>query len=379
MANKKTNILYLISTLKRNGPNNQLYYLIKHLDRTLFNPLILTLSPEIADSLKNSFVEDLNVRVESLNLSRFMGLFLAQQRVKSLINKYNIHILHTQGVRADRLSSSIDSTVIRLSTVRNYPQYDYPMKFGKLKGNLMLFFHRKSLHKLDLCIGVSNSVKDNLNTVLRIAKVKSVINGVDTDNYFRPDKSVKQQLRKQLSLPERAKIWISSGQLDNRKDPGLILDAFLNCFDASKEHCLVFIGSGPYEDELEKKTKGAKNVILPGRVKNVVDYLQASDYYVSASKAEGMPNAVMEAMACGLPVLLSDIAPHREIHNFDNACGVLFETSNHDSLIEAFNKVLLKDYDKQSNASVEIINNYLSAKQMSLNYQQVYEDMINQG
>ncbi len=379
MSNKKINILYLISTLKRNGPNNQLYYLIKHLDRSLFNPTILTLSPEITDSLKNSFVENLNVTVESLNLSRVLGLFLAKQRVKRLLTEHNIHILHTQGVRADRLSSLFNGDMIRLSTVRNYPQYDYPMKYGKVKGSLMLLMHRKALQKLDLCVGVSGSVKQNLHDVLKISKTKAVLNGVDTEKYFRPDNSRKIALRSQLNLPEGSIIWISSGHLASRKDPGLILDAFRRHFGESAEHCLVFLGSGPLEAEMKIKSKGAKNVLFPGQVKNVVDYLQAGDFYVSASKAEGMPNAVMEGMACGLPVLLSNIGPHAEIHRFDPNCGVLFEASNADSLVAGFNKILQNDYDKQRDASVGIILNYLNAKQMSQNYQQVYVDMTKPG
>ena len=80
-----TRILYLISTLQRSGPVNVLFNLLKYLDRDRFEPIILTLSEEPADSSLADFTE-IEVKVLSLNLSRIMGLFLARSRLKKIVD-----------------------------------------------------------------------------------------------------------------------------------------------------------------------------------------------------------------------------------------------------------------------------------------------------
>ena len=74
---------------------------------------------------------------------------------------------------------------------------------------------------------------------------------------------------------------------------------------------LLLIGDGPLREACAEQ--GVDSVLVTGQVDNVQDYLRASDVYVSSSMTEGMPLGVLEAMACGLPVLLSDIAAHREL------------------------------------------------------------------
>jgi glycosyltransferase involved in cell wall biosynthesis len=104
------------------------------------------------------------------------------------------------------------------------------------------------------------------------------------------------------------------GRLIAIKNPLAALEAFLRVADPSSR--LVFVGEGPLHQEL-----AARGRALPGQVELVglvpredaYRRLRRADLVVSASRGEGLPVAVLEAMACGRPVLLSDIAPHREV------------------------------------------------------------------
>ena len=58
---------------------------------------------------------------------------------------------------------------------------------------------------------------------------------------------------------------------------------------------------------------------------HVQEYLGASNYFISASLAEGLPNSVLEAMACGLPCILSNIPPHVEIHEMNKDSSLMFD------------------------------------------------------
>jgi len=95
-----------------------------------------------------------------------------------------------------------------------------------------------------------------------------------------------------------------------------VLDAFYQ----SDGHVgkLVFLGEGTMRPTLTQKIASLglqKRVKLTGMVPRdeVFQYFALADLFVSASRGEGLPVAVMEAMACRRPVILSDIAPHREI------------------------------------------------------------------
>ncbi len=98
-------ILYVVSTLKRSGPTNQLYNIVNNLDLKLFSYLIVTLSSEPKDSMKSAFL-NVNSEIYSLNFSRLGGLLRASLNLKNIIAEYNPDIIHSQGIRSDKLIST---------------------------------------------------------------------------------------------------------------------------------------------------------------------------------------------------------------------------------------------------------------------------------
>jgi glycosyltransferase involved in cell wall biosynthesis len=100
------------------------------------------------------------------------------------------------------------------------------------------------------------------------------------------------------------------------KDPLTLLAAFERCREPSDR--LVFVGDGPLRPVVAAAADRAgldSQVQLTGLIPrdDVYRQMAAGDVYVSVSHGEGLPVAVLEAMACGRPVILSDIPPHREI------------------------------------------------------------------
>ncbi|SNY15324.1 Glycosyltransferase involved in cell wall bisynthesis [Orenia metallireducens] len=362
-------IAYIVSTLKRAGPTNQLSYIIKYLNRDKFDPIIITLSPEPEESLKSRFVK-MDVKIESLYLSRIQGLFLAQLRLKNLLAKYNPDVIHTQGMRADFLSANYFNEYKRVCTVRNYPYYDYPMTYGKIKGIIMAKFHLNALSKIDYPMACSKSVsemlKDNKNF-----DINFIQNGVDNEKFKRPTKQEKRLWREKLNISLDKKIFVSVGHLSSRKDPITIIDAFKNSKIFQGSH-LIFLGDGELRNECKHAIEGYENIKLMGRVNNVNEYLMASDYFISSSLAEGLPNTVMEALSTGLPCILSNIPPHKEILSFNNRAGFLFKCKDTKVLSQIIDNSVQKEYNEMTEAAKDIIDNYLSAKIMSQKYQELY-------
>ena len=74
-------ILYIVSSLKKSGPTNQLSYIIKYLDKSKFSPTVLTLSAEPDDSMMEYFQNELDVKIDSLKLSRVQGILKGVSKI----------------------------------------------------------------------------------------------------------------------------------------------------------------------------------------------------------------------------------------------------------------------------------------------------------
>lgn len=367
-------ILYVVSTLKRSGPTIQLYNLVKHLDRRIFEPYLITLSGEPADTSWGDFLE-LDVHLQSLNLSRVSGFLLARQRLKVLIEKIRPDLVHSQGIRGDSLLSGLEINFPKVCTIHNFPQIDYKMTYGRLLSALMVRAHIRAMKKFNACIGVSSAVAKNLETLISPIKIYDIPNGVATELFYPIGAKEKLAARKLLNLPSSATLWISSGHLSTRKSPLFLIDAWKRFFSKDSKNHLVFIGDGPLYQACTNAASSMTNIHIVGRVENVASYLQASDYFVSSSTAEGLPNSVLEALACGLPVLLSDISPHTEILKMNTGIGVSYCLNDDASFFEAIEALRVRDRNVCSRNAKRLVQLSLNSEVMSKEYQLVYHDL----
>jgi len=144
----------------------------------------------------------------------------------------------------------------------------------------------------------------------------------------------------------------------------------------STKAMLVVLSDGALEQDCRKEIQNQRNIKLVGRVPDVLRYLQASDFFISTSLAEGLPNAVLEAMACGLPVLLSDIPPHREIFELDRNIGKIFPAGSTTRLTQRLEELLPLNHESMRISCLDVCNKYFSAKSMAQQYMGLYEKMM---
>ena len=150
-------------------------------------------------------------------------------------------------------------------------------------------------------------------------------NGVDTDRFHPASPPEKQQLRRELQLPEAHKLIVYAGRLVVRKRVDVLLDALPEVLHEFPNSTLVIAGSGENQiDSTEinlRSTVQKRNlefaVKFIGNVSNLHQYLMTADLFVFPSEQEGMPNVVLEAMACGLPVIASNILSITDIASED--------------------------------------------------------------
>ena len=330
-------VIIFCSSLVRLGPTNVMYNMLEAYSRTGQSNvkfIILTISPELEDSRWEEF-ERLGFDLDSCNLKPGMHDVFEIHKVKSKILKYNPDIVHSYGFRADVITALMNLPKIRkISSLFNNPFEDYTMLFGKFKGLLMARTHVRLLKKFNSVIVCSNFIK---NKVDRYGLgLSTIYTGVPEEVFHPLQKEERDLKRENLHIPSDTNVYIFIGNLIPRKNPLFLIKTFKKLKDQNK--LLIVMGDGPLMEQCKQECGDADNIRLIGAQPGTVEYLQISDYYISASFSEGFPTAVLEAMSVGIQPLLSDIAPHKEMANlFSYPC--IFKNNDEESLINLINTI----------------------------------------
>lgn len=150
-----------------------------------------------------------------------------------------------------------------------------------------------------------------------------------------------------LRTQKRKKI-VSVGRLMPQKNQAMLLEAFASLRTRFPEYTLTIYGEGPHRKALEEHILrlGLKDVVdLPGSVKDVHDRIAEGELFVMSSDYEGMPNALIEAMCLGLPVISTAVSGATDlIRQGEN--GLLVPCGDAAALAEAMEQ-LLSDKEKR--------------------------------
>lgn len=163
--------------------------------------------------------------------------------------------------------------------------------------------------------------------------------GIDTDkfNAVKVDESLK---RKELELPEDSFVLLSVGELNENKNHKVIIKALATLNNVNIHY--VICGQGGLEGYLRNLSTelGIENQVhLLGFRKDVAEICKASDVFMFPSKREGLGLAALEAMACGLPIITSNV--HGIVdYSVDGETGYSCSPSD----IDGFTKAILKLY-----------------------------------
>ena len=215
-------------------------------------------------------------------------------------------------------------------------------EFGNLRRSRSGRLQLRALRLCDRFVVLSRRIAaEYLQAGLPGDRLHLVQNGVDEARYHPVPPGEKRALRRELGLPEEGRLLVYHGVFIERKSLHWLVDAI----GPSLERyglTLVLVG-GPAREEpetgyaarLEKQIAehpDRERIVLRGYTPEVNRYLQAADLYVLPSTSEGMPNALLEAMAAGLVPIASRIGGTEDVVE-DGVSGFLFEPRDAEGIL----------------------------------------------
>jgi len=193
---------------------------------------------------------------------------------------------------------------------------------SSLPFKIFLWLRNNILRRADSFVAICADVATELVTHgVNAGIIEKIPNGVDTSRFRPICHQEKHQLRRILEIPEQATIVTFTGRLVSYKGLPLLLRVWREIQRKHQQVRLLLVGSGGLdihncEAELRAyvSTNGLQNSVrFTGSVPNVCEFLQASDIFVFPTENEAFPLALIEAMACGLPVISTPVGGVKDI------------------------------------------------------------------
>ncbi|HEY0738377.1 MAG TPA: glycosyltransferase family 4 protein [Herpetosiphonaceae bacterium] len=226
-------------------------------------------------------------------------------------NRY--HILHCHLMISPMTIGLLAKPLVRKPLVIN------PHRSGKIGDVGFLTHNRPITGRLrlalarrwgDAFVSISRDIHDELAGIgVGDNKLWDIANGVDVDHFAPVTAAERAELRESLDLP-LGPLVVFTGRLVTEKGVNVLIDAWPRVLRAQPDAKLLLVGDGDQREELEAQARQlgiAEQVIFAGGCADVAPYLRAADAFVLPSFAEGLPIALLEAMACGLPSVATAI------------------------------------------------------------------------
>jgi glycosyltransferase involved in cell wall biosynthesis len=207
-------------------------------------------------------------------------------------------------------------------------------------------YTRKVLREADFLVTVSDDLRQKaLAMGASPERSRAVVNGCDLSVFNVRDRA---ECRRQLGVDPEARTIVYIGRMDVRKGLRELVEASAKLHATYEDLQVYMVGEGPDRPEITQRieTAGASGYIHalpPCQPDDVALWMGAADLVTLASYMEGCPNVVLEALACGRPVVATRVGGIPEI--MSDACGRLIPPRNAAALAEALDSVLSSEWD----------------------------------
>ncbi len=353
------------------GVETLILEICRRLDRRRFQPYIFVF--EKNGKLKNEYLDS---KIVVCEVDKKKGLdWLLPVKLSKMLKKHNIDIVHTHNP-SNWLYGSIAAKLAGIPivhtehTTSDYDNY-HVKRWQVIESILAQFTHTITT----VCENVKKHMVEK--SGISSSKIKVVYNAIDIDNFsVEIDKS---KLMQDLSLDENCMTMGSVARFYKNKDHKTLLEAFGLALKQIPNLYLLLVGDGPLKPDIEKLADGlnvSKNVRFLGNRRDIPQLLKVMDIFVLSSKREGLPIALLEAMASGVPVIVTDVDGNTEVV-IDRETGLVVPSNNAEKLAKAIIKLLAdkENADKMAENGKRFVEERFSFCNMVNNYSQIYQSI----
>ena len=236
---------------------------------------------------------------------------IAYKQIVKLINDENIDYIHCN-TPVGGLIGRLAGKKCKVKKVI-YQAHGFHFYKGASKKNWLIYYpiEKWLAHYTDAIITINKedyeaAQKFKLKKGGKVYYVPGV--GINTNEFAPHDTEVGKQKRKELGIPEDAVTLISAGELNQNKNNSVIISALAKC--KNKNIHYILCGVGPLEEQLKNQAEKLElqdRVHFLGYRTDIKELFAAADVFVMPSFREGLSRSIMEAMASGLPCIVSKI------------------------------------------------------------------------
>jgi len=301
------------------------------------------------------------------------GNFLVAFRLAKILKreKYDLILVHTSlaafFVRLAVMLAGKGKTKV-VNTVHGYL---FDENTGALKRKLLLTAEKITAKCTDRVI-VMNRQDMEIAKKYRLSGGDVVFisgMGVDMTPYSPASPQAKVEARRQLQIPDDAFVMVFAAEFSGRKNQSMLISAMKLL---PENTVLLLPGRGELLESCKTQAEDLGNrVRLPGFVTDMSKYYMAADICVSSSRSEGLPFNLMEAMACGLPIVATEVKGHEDLVT-DGENGYLFPYGDKAAFADAVKKIMTSGTEAMSKAAIDRAQQYALDKVLP----ETYEKMV---
>lgn len=342
-----TRILFISSRADYGGGQAQMYDIISGLDRGRYEIYAAVPREEpFYGKLTGSGVGIVEIKKRTLSAFDLLKLAI-------FVRKNHIDIIHSHGKGAGIYSRLLKFFRPAVRVVHTFHGFHFDT-MGPVAGRAYAFAEAALAMMTDVFVNVSDAERSFFIEKGIVGTGNSVVirNGVSSATLDRIESA--KRLKKFGGDPPSSNLYFCNvSRFDEVKEIPFLIRSFSRASERHPEARLILVGDG---ERFEECRHLAAELGLGGRIyftgfrADALEIMARCGFYVSASRREGMPLSVIEAMKCGLVVLASSVPGHGEIVS-GYAEGVLFEYKDEGSFLEGFEKAIDIHYRKTGGRS----------------------------
>ncbi len=358
------NILFLTTHFNTGGITSYLLNLNRGLHRRGHQVFIASAGGNCEDILETEGGEHFNLgfRTKSeIDLRIYLGL----GRLKKFMEQNNIDIIHAQ-TRVTQVMGHFLSRLTGKPLITTCHGFFRPH-----------FFRRLFLYWGQAVVAISQPVAEHLQKDFGIdqKKVYIITNGIDSSKFVLTTQDIREQKRQQWNINSKPVLGIIA-RLSEVKGIDVLLSCMPMVIEQYPSVLLMIVGRGPHHHQLQAQAKSLKlqaHVRFEDIVHQTANLLPAFDIFVMPSRQEGLGLSVMEAQACGLPVIASQVGGLVDLIE-DGQTGFFVPAQDSRALGQKIIQVLQNPVQARQVglAAREHIVRHFSLEQMVLETEKVY-------